>query len=84
MAEGWVEGLAASLGVTPVTDEEEATLLAVARDVAHGVERKVTPVAAFVLGEAVGGRVAAGQDRSSALAGAIADLRATLPSSGKE
>jgi hypothetical protein len=78
-----VEGLAARLAVAPVTDEEEELLLAVARDVAHGVERKVTPIAAFVLGEAVGARVAAGEDRSSALDGAIADLRSALPGSSE-
>lgn len=79
MAEGWIERLAATLGVATPSEADQETLLDVSRDVAHGVERKVTPIAAFVLGTAVGARVAAGQDRERALTDAISALRATLP-----
>ncbi len=76
---GWLDELAAALGIDPLGPDETTDLLDAARDVAHGVERKVTPLAAFVLGMATERRVAAGQGRDDALEGALGDLRATLP-----
>jgi hypothetical protein len=70
----WTHVAATTLGVDPLDDETQERLLGVARDVAHGVERKLTPLATFLLGAAVERRVAAGEDRSVALAAAIADL----------
>ena len=49
----WLEELASSLGVDPLTDAQAEALLAVSREIAHGVERKTTPLAAFLLGRAV-------------------------------
>jgi len=49
----WLDELAATLGVTPLTDAQAEALLAVSREVAHGVEKKATPLAAFLLGRAV-------------------------------
>ncbi len=49
----WLDELAASWGVVPLTEAQTEALLAVSRDVAHGVERKATPLAAFLLGRAV-------------------------------
>ena len=54
-------------------------MLDVARDVAHGTERKATPIATFLLGAAVARRVAAGEDRHAALSAAANDLRGVLP-----
>lgn len=76
---GWLDELAAALGIDPLGPDETTDLLDASRDVAHGVERKVTPLAAFVLGMATERRVAAGQTRDEALAGALGDLRAALP-----
>jgi hypothetical protein len=76
----WLDQLAATLGVDPLGPEEMDDLLDAARDVAHGVERKVTPLAAFQLGMSVERRMTAGTDRAEALAAAMADLRTTLPS----
>jgi hypothetical protein len=76
----WLDQLAGTLGVDPLGAEEMNDLLDAARDVAHGVERKVTPLAAFQLGISVERRIAAGADRTEALATAMADLRTTLPS----
>jgi hypothetical protein len=75
----WLSQLAVALEVAPIDEGGQTELLDVARDVAHGVERKVTPLAAFLLGTAVGQRVAAGMPQDEALAGAISDLRALLP-----
>jgi hypothetical protein len=52
----WLDDLAATLGVPPLTDAEAEALLAVSREVAHGVERKATPLAAFLLGRSVQAR----------------------------
>jgi hypothetical protein len=76
---GWLDELAAALGIDPLGPDETSDLLDAAREVAHGVERKVTPLAAFLLGMAAERRVAAGQGRDDALAGALGDLRAALP-----
>jgi hypothetical protein len=76
---GWLDELAAALGIDPLGPDETSDLLDAAREVAHGIERKVTPLAAFLLGMATERRVAAGQGRDDALEGALGDLRAALP-----
>jgi hypothetical protein len=82
--DGWTEGLARALGVEPLSREEVGSLLGVSRDVAHRVERKVTPLAAFLLGEAVGRAEAAGASRVEARETALAALRAVLPAEPAE
>jgi len=76
--EDWLNRAAGDLGVDPIDDDTQERLLGVARDVAHGVERKLTPIATFLLGAAVERRVAAGEDRSAAFAGALADLERAI------
>ncbi len=78
----WIDELAAALGVEAPDADEAVQLLDVARDVAHAVERKVTPLSTFVLGMAVQERVAAGEPSGEAFAHAVATLRATLPAAG--
>ncbi|MEX2406052.1 MAG: DUF6457 domain-containing protein [Actinomycetota bacterium] len=80
----WTDQLAAALGEEPLSPEERNRLLDAARDVAHRVERKVTPLAAFLLGSAVGRDVSAGARRSDATAAALETLRSALPESGPE
>ena len=75
----WIGQLAAALGEEPLSQEETNQLLGVARDVAHRVERKVTPLAAFLLGSAVGRNVSSGARRSDAMAAALETLRSALP-----
>ncbi len=70
----WLAQAASTLGVEPLDDDSQERLLGVARDVAHGVERKLTPIATYLLGAAVERRVAAGEGRETAFAGAIDDL----------
>ena len=77
--ETWIDDLARAFGEDPLTPEETATLLDVARDVAHRVERKVTPLSTFLLGVAVGRRQAAGSSRTESLGAGLGTLQATLP-----
>jgi hypothetical protein len=76
----WIDELAGALGAEPLSETEVDRLLNVARDVAHGVERKVTPLATFLLGMSVQRRMQSGDARTAAVDGAIADLVGTFPS----
>lgn len=48
----WVEAVSGSLGVASPGDVD--ALLDVARDIAHNVERRATPVTTYLVGVAVG------------------------------
>ncbi|HEX7248382.1 MAG TPA: DUF6457 domain-containing protein [Actinomycetota bacterium] len=74
----WLTQAATMLDVEPLDDDSQERLLGVARDVAHGVERKLTPIATYLLGAAVERRVAAGEDRPAAFAGVLADLERAI------
>jgi hypothetical protein len=76
---GWIDDLATTLGEEPSSPQEVETLLEVARDVAHRVERKVTPLSTFLLGVAVGRRMAGGESRGTATAASLDALRGILP-----
>jgi hypothetical protein len=76
----WIRTAATTLGVDPLGDDQIEELLGVARDVAHGVERKVTPLATFLLGAAVQRRIDHGASAVDAFADAMTDLRGALPS----
>ena len=77
--QGWMERLAEALGEPGLSGTETNHLLGVARDVAHRVERKATPLATFLLGSAVGRGVASGMSREDALAEALTALERSLP-----
>jgi len=49
----WLDGLADALGVNRLSPAEIDQLLDLARDVAHGTERKNAPLATFLAGRAV-------------------------------
>jgi len=78
--EDWLNTAARDLGVDPIDDDMQERLLGVARDVAHGVERKLTPIATYMLGEAVQRRVSGGETRASAFASALADMERAIAS----
>jgi len=82
--ESWIDQLADALGEERTTAGETSEILSVARDVAHRVERKLTPVSTYLLGLAVGRRLADGADRRSALDERAARLRAVLPEAPEE
>lgn len=74
--DAWLDRLAGALGEEPLSVPDSERLLGAARDVAHRVERKLTPLAAFLIGSAVG-RDPAG--RVDALEAALATLESLLP-----
>lgn len=78
---GWIEDFATALGDVPLTAEEDSLLLDAARDVAHGVERKITPLSTFLMGAAVERARADGLTRPEALSEIMRTLRETLPPS---
>ncbi len=75
----WIDELARTLGEQPLTSAETAQLLDAARDVAHRVERKMTPLSAFVIGCAVGRELAGGADRAETISRMLSQLEAALP-----
>jgi len=76
---GWIEDFATALGDAPLTAEEGTLLLDAARDVAHGVERKITPLSTFLMGAAVERARADGLTRPEALSEIMRSLHGTLP-----
>jgi hypothetical protein len=74
----WLDQVADALGVERISGEELGAVLKLARDVAHGVERKFAPVSTFLLGVAVGQRTAAGPTRGEAFAEATKRVREVL------
>ena len=74
----WLMQAASTLGVEALDHESQERLLGAARDVAHGVERKLTPIATYLLGVAVERRVAAGEARPVAFAAGLADLERAI------
>jgi hypothetical protein len=77
--EDWVDRLADELGDPRVSPGEMGAILRFARRVAHGVERKLAPVSAFVLGVAVGRRTAEGLGREAAFDQALSKANTLVP-----
>ena len=77
--ERWIDELADALDAERLSKGEVALLLEATRDVAHRVERKVTPLATFVLGQAVGRSMASGTERSVALDQVLETASSLLP-----
>ena len=80
----WIDELADRLAQESLSEEETTTLLATARAVAHRVERRVTPLSAFLLGCAVGQGLQDGTaTRPELVREAVAQLEALLPPEGR-
>ena len=75
----WLGKFASALGVEPLSREETGAVLKLARDVAHGVERKFAPLSAYLLGLAVGRRAASGAGRAGAFREALAEGQPAVP-----
>ena len=73
-----LDDMARALGVAPLHAEEMRLLLDATRNVAHAGERRHAPLAAFLLGVAVG----ASPDRAVELTAAVSRLLAVLPVEG--
>jgi hypothetical protein len=74
----WVNGLATELRLDTLSKHESDHILSAAREVAHRVERKVTPLAMYVVGLAVG-RQLADKGRDDAIEDVIHTLLMRLP-----
>jgi Domain of unknown function (DUF6457) len=77
--EAWIDQLAEALGEDTLSPRETAALLEAARDVAHRVERRITPLSTFLLGIAAGRSQAGGASRSDALQAGLDTVRSLLP-----
>jgi len=75
----WIGRFAEALGEEPLSPAEVGTILKLAREVAHGVERSLAPLASFVAGLHAGRLTAAGGSRQGALDQAASAARALLP-----
>jgi Domain of unknown function (DUF6457) len=75
----WIDELAEAFELRGLSDDETGRILVVARDVAHRVERKDTPLAAFLMGMDVAGRITGGVPRDAAINESIAAVEALLP-----
>lgn len=80
----WIDELATACGQESLTDPETQELLRIAREVAHRVERKGTPLATFLLGMDVAERVANGTPRATALADGIGAIERLLPPASED
>jgi hypothetical protein len=79
VVDDWIDQLAGSLGEEPVSPEELGAVLKLARDVAHGVERKLAPVSTYLAGVYAGRTAAAGGTRAQALARAVEAAGGLIP-----
>ena len=77
--DNWIDEFAAALGEQSMGQKEMGAILKMARDVAHGVDRKMAPLSTFLAGISVGKRVAEGSSREGALTEAIEAARALIP-----
>lgn len=82
--DAWIDQLAEALGEDTLSETETSRLLGVARDVAHRVERRITPVSTFLLGAAVGRSLAGGASRADALQAALDTVDSLLPEAAED
>jgi hypothetical protein len=77
--EEWMDRFARGLGEQAMSPREIGKLLKLAREVAHGVERKAAPLAAFLAGVHVGRTTGGGGSREEALEEALRTSAELLP-----
>ena len=75
----WIDRLADGMGLQPLSAAESERLLRASREVAHRVERRITPLSTFLLGMGVAARMAHGASRDIAFDEAIDSLLRRLP-----
>jgi hypothetical protein len=64
--DAWIDDYARALGEDPLTPAETGAMLKLARDVAHGVERRLAPLSTYLAGIHAGRVAAGGGDRADA------------------
>lgn len=79
----WLGALTLALDEPGVDRAEIGSLLRLARDVAHGVDRKLAPLTTFVAGLHVGRRMAEGAPRQQAMAEVMGTVSGLLPEAGR-
>lgn len=77
--QAWVDDLAKVLGEQPIDPQEIRAVLKLARGVAHGVERRLAPVSAYLAVKYVAHRTAEGVTPQSALRSLMATARQLVP-----
>jgi uncharacterized protein DUF6457 len=80
--EDWMDRLADDIGEQRMSPKEIGQVLKLARDVAHGVERKLAPLAAYLAGVHAGRRLTEGASREEALAEGTLAAAALIPETG--
>lgn len=75
----WLHRFADELDEPPLTGDEMTMILDLTRDVAHGTERKLAPLTAYLVGIHLGRQLEAGVGRDEALRGAVDRILAELP-----
>ncbi len=75
----WIDRFADELGERRLDPKEQGAILKLSRDVAHGVERRLAPLASYLAGLYVGREVTEGTDPADALGEAARAARALLP-----
>jgi hypothetical protein len=75
----WIDRLAAALSEEPLTPAETGAILKLSREVAHGVERRLAPLSAYLVGVSVGRAAASGRPRPEAAADTVASAAALVP-----
>jgi hypothetical protein len=80
MFEEWVDEVCTALGIEDAVDVD--LVLEVARDVAHGVERRAAPVTTFLIGLAAG-RATDRATASATLATRVQELASNWTASGQ-
>jgi hypothetical protein len=74
-----MDRMAQALEEEPVTPAEVGAILKLAREVAHGVERKVAPLSTYLAGLYVGRQTRAGVSRQDALSRAVKAALELIP-----
>lgn len=74
-ADDWPVRVAEALGLEPLTDDQVSIVLDLARDVAHGTERRFAPLTTFLAGVAVGSGTAASLENATATINGLLDER---------
>lgn len=77
--DSYAEVLSEAAGISLAVGDEDQ-ILELAREVAHGTERKNAPLATFLAGAYVGTKLAAGFSASDSAAEAVGAARRLLPS----
>lgn len=78
--DSWIDDLAGTLSEEPLTPAETGAVLKLARDVAHGAERKLAPLSTYLAGVYAGRRASTEvTSRQEALREATELARRILP-----